>query len=570
VEAGVSARVRALGRGLNVLFIVLALWVTLKFIPDPITTLISFAFFAVPFGLAFAATGQLRRSLTVAAGAVAAVFAVYRLKKRYFDGPLNIGDAPLILDSANWEVLLLYPLAMLAVVLLPLLLVAPAFLHRSEARRGSDAVRLAALVVAVAWTGFVYGFRDHRTYDFWNNSGAHAYGPFANLVYSTQLLRPYQPPRFEGNDAAFTARAAAAALPATAVAQPDIVVWMCESTVDTSIFRLDGARLPRLAMFEPDESTRDHGWLRVHTWGGNTALAEFTMLTGLLHTDFGLDGQAAFYRVTPHIRAGLPRLLRERGYSTVALTAVRKSLSRSEAAYRELGFETVLDPRDMGFDTNSGPDAFWNMPEANRVGYARRLLESSPGRPVFLYMKSVRQHGSYDDFHPIEYGLENSGLPRTRAAQLSDYWNNVEELDRAVMDLWRYLEARQRPTLFLYFGDHQSYLLRERRHYRLAVSEPHRVTSLMVKDNFRPPSPAVAHTLTDIAFLPGLILERAGVAPDAAHRANMAMRRLCGGHLADCTDTGLVRAYRSHLYSALGVARPLAPAATGGATAKPD
>jgi hypothetical protein len=50
----------------------------------------------------------------------------------------------------------------------------------------------------------------------------------------------------------------------------------------------------------------------------------------------------------------------------------------------------------------------------------------------------------------------------------------------------------------------------------------------------------------------------------------MAMRRLCGGRLADCTDTGLVRAYRSHLYSALGVARPLAPAATGGATAKPD
>jgi phosphoglycerol transferase MdoB-like AlkP superfamily enzyme len=547
---------RPVGRGLNVLVVVLALWVTLKFVPDPVTTLISFAFFAVPAALAFAATGQWRRSVTIAAGAVGFVFAAYRLKKRYFDGPLNLGDLPLVFDPANWEVLLRYPLALAGVVLLPLLCAAPLLLHRREPRRPA-AWRIAALVLALAWLGFVYGFREHRTYNFWTNSGAHPYGPFANLVYSTQLFKPYAPPPIEGSDAAFVARRAAGAAPAAAAAPaqlPDIVVWLCESTVDTRIFRLDGATPPRLRMFEPDARTRDHGWLRVHTWGGNTALAEFTVLTGLVHDDFGLDGQAAFYRVTPHIRASLPRLLRERGYNTTALTAVRKTFSRGEAAYRELGFENVLDPRDMGFDGSQGRDAFWNMPEANRVGYAQRILESSPDRPVFLYMKSVRQHGSYDDFHPVEYGLEHTGLPRTLAAQLSDYWNNVEELDRSVRDLWTWLEARQRPTVFLYFGDHQSYLLRDRGHYRLDLPEPHRVTSFMLKDNFSPAAPPVAHELTDIAFLAGLVVERAGVAPDGLHGASIAMRGLCGGALTDCPDAELVKAYRAHLYRTLGVA----------------
>jgi phosphoglycerol transferase MdoB-like AlkP superfamily enzyme len=375
------------------------------------------------------------------------------------------------------------------------------------------------------------------------------------------LLRPYQPPRFDGSDAAFAERLAAAPSPASAPAPapvqlPDIVVWLCESTVDTRIFRIDGATLPRLPMFEPDAHTRDRGWLRVHTWGGNTALAEFTMLTGLLHTDFGLDGQAAFYRVTPHIRAGLPRLLRERGYRTTALSAVRKTFSRSEAAYRELGFENVLDPRDLGFDAHAGREAFWNMPEANRVGYARHILDSSPDRPVFLYMKSVRQHGAYDDFHPVNYGLERSDLPRTLSAQLSDYWRNVEELDRAVRDLWTYLESRKRPTVFLYFGDHQAHLLREPRHYRLAVEDPHRVTSFMLKDTVRSTAAPVEHTLTDIAFLAGLVVERAGVPPDPLHQASIVMRGLCGGRLEDCADTGLVQAYRNHLYRVLGVAGP--------------
>jgi hypothetical protein len=78
----------------------------------------------------------------------------------------------------------------------------------------------------------------------------------------------------------------------------------------------------------------------------------------------------------------------------------------------------------------------------------------------------------------------------------------------------------------------------------------------MVKDNYWPPTRPVAHSLTDIAFLAGLIVERAGVEPDAVHRANIAMRGLCDGRLVDCEDAALVEAYRAHLYRALAVAGP--------------
>ena len=55
----------------------------------------------------------------------------------------------------------------------------------------------------------------------------------------------------------------------------------------------------------------------------------------------------------------------------------------------------------------------------------------------------------------------------------------------------------------------------------------------------------------DISFLGGLAAERAGLSLSPFYEANVAMRRLCNGKLADCPKADILYGYRSRIYSEL-------------------
>ena len=115
--------------------------------------------------------------------------------------------------------------------------------------------------------------------------------------------------------------------------------------MDLRLFEVPGAQLPVLAMHQPDDTTRELGRLRTHSWGGSTWLTEFAMLTGLSHQNFGPSGNGVYYTVTPNLRFSLPKTLKQSGYHTVVLTGAPKAFYNAERAYYDLGFDQVLNPR---------------------------------------------------------------------------------------------------------------------------------------------------------------------------------------------------------------------------------
>jgi hypothetical protein len=132
---------------------------------------------------------------------------------------------------------------------------------------------------------------------------------------------------------------------------------------------------------------------------------------------------------------------------------------------------------------------------------------------------------------------------------LTDYIHRLLRLDAAVAMLDRYLFAPGAPpAVYAWFGDHQAYYDGDSPPYRYVFDKPDYVTQFQMRANF--PTPAVEPApLLDIAFIPSLLNDLAGVKVDDYFSGLSAMRRLCHGALEDCGDRALVDSYEARVFS---------------------
>ena len=144
--------------------------------------------------------------------------------------------------------------------------------------------------------------------------------------------------------------------------------------------------------------------------------------------------------MTSHLRFSLPRLLKRHGYRCIVLFPVEKNFYNAESAYKDLGFDEILTPRD--FPEWGNKSLVTNVVEDRDLcSYALKILSQSRSQPVFLYMLSMIQHGPYDASHEPAYGLDRSALNRPTTGRMSDWLSRMETLNRDVMDFDQALQA---------------------------------------------------------------------------------------------------------------------------------
>jgi hypothetical protein len=74
----------------------------------------------------------------------------------------------------------------------------------------------------------------------------------------------------------------------------------------------------------------------------------------------------------------------------------------------------------------------------------------------------------------------------------------------------------------------------------------------VLKSNF--PGPALPHyPMLDIAFLPTMVLQAAGLPADAYFAAATTLRDRCGGRFDDCPVPGLLASYEAWVFEHLRV-----------------
>jgi hypothetical protein len=181
---------------------------------------------------------------------------------------------------------------------------------------------------------------------------------------------------------------------------------------------------------------------------------------------------------------------------------------------------------------------------------------------VFIMILTLNQHGPHDHQPmatlPPPYRNLLRGLPANAALNFDTYLSRLHDSDLAMRALEHAFLDRPQPTVLLHFGDHQPSFNGQIRNLprRLPPAlQPyqHYLTYYMLKSNFAGP-PLPAYPMLDIAFLPSMVLQAAGVPTDAYFTAASGLRERCNGLYSDCAVPGLLASYhawtigRLHVY----------------------
>ena len=580
-----SVNLARIGRallGLIVLATTLAaVAISLAWSDDAVCALINAGLLLLPFLLLATLSGRLPIALAVTLGMALLLWGIGEFKLHFFGNRLALMDFVFLSEGANWSIVKRYPsvqLALAAWTLLALLLLLWAWVENRHRAPLQPAARAGFALLLGLWCAFAWTHRDQHTWEVFRDDAdcgrEKICGVMARLVFSYSAFE-FVSPLPQHDPAPFRAAAARlAASPSSSPPErlPDVVIWLHESTFDPAQYQLAQSRLPRLAMFEPNPRTQAQGLLRVHTFGGKTWLSEFSLLTGLVPADFGTRSSQVFNSVAPQVGSTLVQRFEAAGYDSVVLMPTPKRFYGAARTYDAVGFDRILTLRDFP-EYDDVPGDEWDIADSDRMAEAAITLlrdqrRVHPERPLLLYLLSVKEHAPYRKSTPVAYGLDQAGVSRTLAAKLTDYVDRLRRLDDAMTRLETELMQAPEPALWAWFGDHQAYFEEEPPAYRHALPQPELVTQYQLRSKDVPglnESPA----LLDIALLPSLIADAAGVPGDTYFDALSAMRRLCDGRLGDCTDTALIDSFKGHIFGAeVGLFTPRTSSAVASAPAQ--
>ncbi|AIR64428.1 LTA synthase family protein [Cedecea neteri] len=478
-----------------------------------------------------------------------------QLKVHYYKDQLLFSDFFLMADPANAGTLLHYPSAGLAVAAMIALLILTIIISwRVAPRRKGMLAPLIALAVMLGSASTLSHsvLKNQRN---WATQLPGGTGVLSNLALSG-IQTQYDAPTFpQATSLEFASRAAALNNKTTASAsvKPDIVLLLQESTVDPRLYKVpDPKLLPHFSMFEQDSKVKAHTLMRVQTFGGGTWLSEFAVLTGMRSDDFGALKNSVFYSAIDHVNDSLFKQMKDNGYYTVVLTPFNKSAYNAGHAYTMMGVDKIIQPQELGYPGDLS-DNLWHITTGDVLGYVKKILAGQTNKPLFIYALTMYEHGPYDSGHSDDYQLASVVKNEDSAGKYSHYVEKIKNSETALADFFQFVDQRQRPTMFMYFGDHQPGIDWENG-YTTAQQKPSLFTQFSLRDNFNAPPVAGLGAITDIAFLGGMLLEQAQLKVSPFYQANIDMRYLCQGRLNDCPDTTLFNSYRHYVYDELHAA----------------
>lgn len=343
---------------------------------------------------------------------------------------------------------------------------------------------------------------------------------------------------------------------ATREPYPDIVQVLEESTFNPFNFGVCTVPQCRVSLFQPDARTRGTGLLRTHTFGGGTWVSEFATLTGMPQDIFGPGGMYAPFVLAPHVHDALALQLRRLGYLTIAIYPTEGSFINGRNAYRAYGFDHLYDASELGLEE-------WEETDKQMFDAAKRVYDKvrKPGQPVFVMILTLNQHGPHDDDPmstlPLPYRNLLHGLKPDAALDFDTYLSRLHDSGVAMRGLEHDFLDRPRPTVLVHFGDHQPSfdgIIRTLPRTLPAALQPYRdyLTYYMIKSNFAG-APLPRYPMLDIAFLPSMVLQAAGLPEDPYFSASTGLRDRCQGLYDDCAVPGLLSSYYGWIFGRLHV-----------------
>ena len=185
---------------------------------------------------------------------------------------------------------------------------------------------------------------------------------------------------------------------------------------------------------------------------GGTIRPEFEILTGL-STDF-LPGGSIPYEL---LRRPMPTFVshyRDFGYHTAAIHPFRARFYNRDVAYPLLGFNEFLGYEQLRerFPLDY-VGAF--VSDESLMEPTTYFLDNTDD-PLFLFIITMQGHQPFDPLAPEELHIEvtSDSLSPDTLETVTSFTRDAHDADRFLGFLADAIDARERPTVLLFFGDH--------------------------------------------------------------------------------------------------------------------
>lgn len=292
-------------------------------------------------------------------------------------------------------------------------------------------------------------------------------GFLSSFVSTAQLMIPQKPKGYSKKTADKTVKelaskydeengegsAAKAASDQYSQQKPNIVVVMNETFSDLSIYDsikdagYDGPQY--LKSLYPDSIL--HGTLQVSAMGGGTCNSEFETLTG---NSMAFIGSGVYPYETYNMNIdNLVSQLKKQGYDTHAIHPAAGSNWNRDGVYSAFGFDTFDDEA-----TFTGATRFRNrIDDASTYSKTLEYLNGSD-TPQFIFDVTLMGHSGYETGLVPEDKRVNctvDGLDEKNQNKLNEYLATSNEEDAQLKTLIDGIKKSKKPTIVLFFGDHQ-------------------------------------------------------------------------------------------------------------------
>ena len=238
--------------------------------------------------------------------------------------------------------------------------------------------------------------------------------------------------------------------------KPNIIVVMNESFADLKTVGNLETTKDYMPYFRSLKENTIKGYTYTSVFGGNTANSEFEFLTGNTLA-FLPDNSVPYQLFLRDKTAGLTHTLKSQGYSpALALHPYYKTGYSRYKIYPLMGFDRFYCSDDFSVFTDTVNYHITDYEDYRKIiSLYEKAKAGGFDDPFYLFNVTMQNHGSYDG-STYETGneiqLEGTFKYYSKVRQ---YLNMVKMSDEALKYLIQYFEKVEKPTVIVFFGDHQ-------------------------------------------------------------------------------------------------------------------
>jgi phosphoglycerol transferase MdoB-like AlkP superfamily enzyme len=342
--------------------------------------------------------------------------------------------------------------------------------------------------------------------------------------------------------------------------RPNIILILNESTFPPSLYpSIDYD--PTLADFfrSIDGSMRR---LRVETFGGGSWITEFSLLTGIPASSYGLFKPHVFHWAKDKIEHSLARCLKQYSYRTAAIYPLGKEFLNTGDFYLSIGFDEFIDQTMLSASRGRKPDVFYLN---HTLDWLTRHFARCD-EPAFVFTLTMANHYPHNGRFSEESGTFVH-IAAEDNLEIKEYLRRLQLSAREYADFRMQLRNRfpDREFLIVHFGDHQPPLTSkefgnqdwmENISWLPSNDVAYHTYFTIDGDNFKPRIDDDLPDAVEIAYLGTVILMAAGLPLDPVHSLRRELMLRHSGRLFFADDEGRIAAQLNRRLIDAGLIKP--------------